>query len=151
MHPFPHRDHRDTRDALDARSADPADLPIADAPEPRVEEAPVETLDPNSVEARALRFDFFARHPMGHPQAGEHVERTRVCDCGREYSQYRLSEKVHEIAALKGSAARHALARATPDGFVPTQCPACESRALGEGRTAVRGDAPPPAQETLEL
>ena len=131
----------------------PHRAPLADAP-------PVELPnDPRSREARAVRFDFFELYPYDHPRAGEHITREATCGCGRVYEQELLSALVFSVAEAKSPTARALIHVATPDGYVPVRCPACESRALGAGRTAALADGDPtttgrgaaPVQERLDL
>lgn len=80
--------------------------------------------------ARALTFDWFQRHPAGHPQAGQHITRERTCACGRRYIQLLLSDRWLAVVEQAGAGAEAALFRDVPTGYVPVLCPACERRAL---------------------
>lgn len=72
----------------------------------------------------------FATYPPEHPQAGQHITRDRVCHCGREYTQYRLSEAFIVSVSQLSLFGEAALGDECPDGWVPHWCPACDHKAL---------------------
>lgn len=60
------------------------------------------------------------------------IRREVICDCGRRFTQYKLSRRFLEMARHHAHAAGReaAIDREIPDGFVPLFCPPCETHQL---------------------
>lgn len=57
-------------------------------------------------------------------------ERPAQCDCGRKFTQYKMSERFMR-AARHANGHRSAFDKQIPDGWVPLFCPPCERVQLG--------------------
>ena len=69
-------------------------------------------------------------------------ERRAVCLCGRMFTQERIALRfVESLAKGRGEKAANEFMRQIPDGYVPVNCPKCESSELG--RLANRVTFPP--------
>lgn len=67
---------------------------------------------------------FFSR------REGHDVTRRATCDCGREFTQFLLSERFLASAERHSARAIAMVQEQIPELFVPVQCPRCERREI---------------------
>jgi hypothetical protein len=59
-------------------------------------------------------------------------ERRAICLCGKMFTQERIALRfVESLAKGRGEKAAQEFMRQIPDGYVPVNCPKCESETLG--------------------
>ena len=85
---------------------------------------------PESVSAGIL--DGLAATELCEDGVRRVVRRRMRCDCGKEFEQFKLSQRFLAMARwpTRNSPRDAAIDRQIPDGYVPLFCPECESKQL---------------------